>query len=58
MSLLELLDEAKGDAVEHGGVAGRDLSEPLGASSPFSLPPVGGRGLQKPPGSDSPFSWP
>ena len=56
-ALLEILDDAKRTSVEQGGVAGREMQEPPGSASPWSLPPTG-PGPQRPPGSKSPFSWP
>ena len=56
--LLEVVAEATKPPVEDGGVAGRDMSTPPGANSPWSMPPSTGGSIKRPPGSDSPFSWP
>ncbi len=57
-ALLLLVDEVSKEAVEKGGVAGKDMTEPPGTHSPWSLPPISGGGLRPPPGSKGPWSWP
>ena len=56
--LLEVLDEATNAPAEENGMAGRDMTEPPGTGSPWSMPPITGGSLRRPPGSDSPWSWP
>lgn len=56
--LLEVVQEATKAPVEDGGVAGREMKEPPGSTSPWSMPPSTGGSIKPPPGSKSPFSWP
>jgi hypothetical protein len=56
--LLEVLEEATKAPVEQDGVAGRDMKDPPGTGSPWSMPPITGGSIRRPPGSDSPWSWP
>ena len=55
--LFEVLNEATKAPVEDGGVAGRDMKEPPGTTSPWATPPITGGSMKRPPGSDSPFTW-